>query len=99
VYPYAVVVNKSKLNTATESSKKSTLETAVDETVGLCSDAVISTFRSGVIVVGEVILVFNKILKFISLSYDTSISSSRQGSEAQVAEGYVRPVPEMYWKE
>lgn len=71
----------------------------MDETVGLCFVVVISTFRSGVIVVGEVILVLNKILKLISLSYDTSISSSKQGSDAQVCEGYVRPVSEMYWKE
>ena len=60
---------------------------------------VITTFRSGVIVVGEVICVFIKILKFISLTYDTSISSSKQGSVEQVAEGYVSPVPEMYYKE
>ena len=59
----------------------------------------ITTFRSGVIFVGEGIFVSNKILKFISFTYDTSISSSKQGSEAHVYEGYVRPVPEMYWKE
>ena len=55
VYPYEFVVNKWKLKTATESNRKSSPVTYVVETAGLWYVDVIIAFRSGVIVVGEVI--------------------------------------------
>ena len=59
VYPYAVVVNGSKVYSAVESRRKSMLVIVDARTSGLYSVSVIITFKSGVIVVGEDLVVVN----------------------------------------